>query len=394
MDNVCHTLVGAACARAGLARPTRFAAATSMIAANLPDVDVLVFATEVPSVAFRRGWTHGVLAQAALPALLALVIVAIGRRFPRQVTHTGCAEPAIGPLLVLSYVGVLSHVFLDLLNNYGVRLLMPFSGRWFYGDALFILDPWLWGLFGAAVVLGRGGRVRRARTCLIVAGVYIVCMIGSARAARQIVLDSWRATAGSAPQAWMVGPAPVNPFRKAVIIDVDDRYRTGTFTWFPLRTGLTDAPVMKNDDHPAIAVARRDARIAGILVWARFPFWELGTTAGGTRVTVRDMRFAGLRRGGFSATAVVPEVRRGALPYRWASTPGLKPGPTARDVQAAPDRRRSVRGDCRPRRTGTARAPDMNRTGPDVRRPPGPAACRARRRDTGSTVPSARRRLS
>ena len=55
MDNVCHTLVGAAFGEAGLKRRTRFGGATLMIAANLPDLDVLVFTTDVPSVAFRRG---------------------------------------------------------------------------------------------------------------------------------------------------------------------------------------------------------------------------------------------------------------------------------------------------------------------------------------------------
>src|SRR5215510_3396949 len=59
MDNLCHTLVGAALGEAGLKRRTRFGNATLMIASNLPDVDVLVFASNTPPVAFRRGWTHG-----------------------------------------------------------------------------------------------------------------------------------------------------------------------------------------------------------------------------------------------------------------------------------------------------------------------------------------------
>ncbi len=71
MDNVCHTLVGAALAETGLKHRTRYGAAALMIAANLPDVDVLVFATNTPSVAFRRGWTHGILAQLLLPVALA-----------------------------------------------------------------------------------------------------------------------------------------------------------------------------------------------------------------------------------------------------------------------------------------------------------------------------------
>ena len=304
MDNVCHTLVGAACARAGLTRPTRFAAVTSMIAANLPDLDVLVFVTDVPSVAFRRGWTHGILAQAALPALLAAVMFAAARRSSRG-SDGGNPPPALGPLLFLSYLGVLSHVFLDYLNNYGVRLLMPFSGRWFYGDSLFIVDPWLWLVFGAALVMGRGGRIGRVRICLAAACVYIVCMIGSARAARSVVLDAWTRTGASAPRSFMVGPVPVTPFRKAIIVDAGDQFRTGTFTWLPPRVVYTPAAVRKNDDHPAIARAHRDPRVAGVLVWARFPFWEIDPAADGTRVTVRDMRFAGIGRGGFSATVTV-----------------------------------------------------------------------------------------
>jgi len=42
MDNVCHTLVGAALGEAGLKRRTRFGSVTLMLSSNLPDVDVFV----------------------------------------------------------------------------------------------------------------------------------------------------------------------------------------------------------------------------------------------------------------------------------------------------------------------------------------------------------------
>jgi inner membrane protein len=303
MDNVCHTLLGAACARAGFVGKTRFAAVTSMIAANLPDLDVLVFAVDVPSVAFRRGWTHGVLAQAALPALLAWAVLVIGRSTRRDAA-ANAPPTALKPLLVLSYLGVLSHVFLDYLNNYGVRLLMPFSDRWFYGDALFIIDPWLWVVFGAAALAGRHGSVRSARFGLLVAAVYILCMIGSARAARSMVLDAWQRDFGT-PQELMVGPVPVTPFRKALIIDAGDHYRTGAFTWSPRLIAFSDTRTAKNDTDPAAQAARADPRVSGILTWSRFPFWTIEPESDGRRVTVRDMRFRGIGRGGFTATVVV-----------------------------------------------------------------------------------------
>jgi hypothetical protein len=108
MDNLCHTLAGAAMGEAGLKTRTRFGNATLMVAANLPDIDVLVFATSAPAVTFRRGWTHGVLAMAVLPLLLTAFMMAWDRWRPRRDT---AGPPArLGMLLLLSYVGVGSHV--------------------------------------------------------------------------------------------------------------------------------------------------------------------------------------------------------------------------------------------------------------------------------------------
>ena len=43
MDNLCHSLVGAALGKAGLARRTTLGMSTLVIANNLPDLDVAVF---------------------------------------------------------------------------------------------------------------------------------------------------------------------------------------------------------------------------------------------------------------------------------------------------------------------------------------------------------------
>src|SRR4029450_684545 len=198
MDNLCHTLTGAALAEAGLKHRTRFASAALMIAANLPDVDVLAFAAGTPPRALRRGWTHGVLAQALLPVVLTAAFVAVDRwRPPRP----GSAPLRTSALLLLGYIGVLSHVAMDWLNNYGVRLLMPFSGRWFYGDAVFIVDPWLWLTLAAGVLLARragpersrrAGRARMAAIAVVIATVYIGAMVISARAGRAHVRGAGR----------------------------------------------------------------------------------------------------------------------------------------------------------------------------------------------------------
>jgi inner membrane protein len=287
VDNLCHTLVGAALGEAGLKRRTAFGDATLMIASNLPDIDVLVFATGTPSVAFRRGWTHGVLADVLLPLVFAGIVVLIARR-------RGRADVRPAQILLLAYIGVLLHVLMDLLNTYGVRLLMPFSDRWFYGDVLFIIDPWLWIVLGAGIWLARRWRsVTPARASLLLAAAYVMVMLVSARLARGEIADRWQQVEGKAPQALMVGPVPVTPLRRQVIIDAGNRYETGTFTWQPRSVRFDPADVPKNDADPRIAVARNAPNIRAFLVWSRFPFWTFEPADGGTRVTVGDMRFVG-----------------------------------------------------------------------------------------------------
>jgi inner membrane protein len=305
MDNLCHTLVGAAFGEAGLKRLTRFGNAALMISANLPDIDVLVFATDTPSVAFRRGWTHGILAQALLPLILTAIIAVIARRRSPATTGAGDEPPPlrVGWLLLLCDIGVYSHVFLDYLNNYGVRLLAPIDWRWFYGDAVFIVDPWLWIALGAGVWLARRRRTTMpAIGSLAFATCYIALMLMSARAARAVVIDAWRSTRGAAPQALMVGPVPLWPFTREVVVDAGDRYETGTFSWSGASVTFDRGAVPKNNDAPEVSAAREAANVRAFLVWSRFPHWELQRGSDGTVVTVRDMRF-GTR---FGAATLVP----------------------------------------------------------------------------------------
>jgi inner membrane protein len=288
MDNLCHTLVGAAFGEAGLKHRVRHGNAILMVAANIPDVDVLGFVTSTPAVAIRRGWTHGLLAQALLPVLFSLAIVGVERVF----AGPSAPRSRLRPLLLLSYIGVLSHVGLDWLNNYGVRLLMPWSNEWFYGDSIFIVDPFLWLVLAAGVWLAR----RRARNLAAVAAIGLACiyiagMVWSARAARREVRDAWIEQRGGPPHALMVGPAFANPLRRVIIVDAGDAYYSGAFEWLPTRIAFNGRVVPRLDQHPAVVRAREHPDIRAVLVWARFPYYEVEPVMEGTRVTVRDMRF-------------------------------------------------------------------------------------------------------
>lgn len=146
-------MVGGTLAAAGLRRVTPLATTALLVGANLPDVDVVTaMAGPYASLALRRGLTHGIPALLILPLLLTAVLLFWDRRVRRRLEPSGRTAKGL-PLLGISYLAVATHPTLDWLNNYGMRWLLPFDGRWNYGDALFIIDPWVWLILGGGLFL-------------------------------------------------------------------------------------------------------------------------------------------------------------------------------------------------------------------------------------------------
>ncbi len=152
MENVSHTLAGLALARSGLGRRTPLATTALVAGANLPDIDLLwsSFRSTLVYFHYHRGWTHALAGHAVLTIALWACLLAIGR-FLTGRDPAARARPA--PLLLASALGVGSHVAMDLANSYGVRLLLPWIDRWFYGDLWVIVDPWLWLILGGSVFM-------------------------------------------------------------------------------------------------------------------------------------------------------------------------------------------------------------------------------------------------
>ena len=303
MDNLCHSLVGMALSRAGLNKRTALATSTLVIANNLPDIDVGVFATGTLAMSFRRGWTHGVLAQLTLPialtgAMLLYDRLQASRRAGQQASRTPHDVVRPGQLLLLSYIGVLLHVFMDFTNSYGVRLLMPFSDRWFYGDALYIVDPWLYLTLGLGWWMAKTNP-RPARIGVTIAAIYVMTMLASNVVARREVASGLVRAGRSADSKFMVTPVIVNPFKREVIVDVGDRYEKGNL-WFdplphfrPAGFGIT-----KGLDQPEVQQALQLPRARAFLRWSRFPFVQVDPAGA---VWINDYRYANAGPYGWSA---------------------------------------------------------------------------------------------
>jgi len=341
MDPLTHTLVGASLAQTRVARGP-LATATCLMGANLPDIDAATYFLEGDiALGVRRGWTHGILAMAILPAVLTWIMLQIDRiRCERDPIATPIP---VGRLAGLAYLSTLSHPALDWLNTYGVRLLMPFDGRWFYGDTLFIVDPWLWLILGTVTLMAHshsrplivgwialgviavnlvtgvagvplplralwclglalviGIRIRRhgappvpwlASCCLVLATSYIVAMITSSQFVEQQVTE-WAQARGLKPTHIMVIPAPADPFRRTVLLADEQHYHRFTFDWLAAeRISPTGRHIDIGNDHPAATAALASPDAWGLATWTRFPTFQVESLEDGHRVTIGDVRF-------------------------------------------------------------------------------------------------------
>jgi len=348
MDPLAHTLFGATMAEAGLKRKTALATATLLIGANIPDIDALaMFVSEDYALWFRRGWTHGILALMIWPFLLTGIMIGIDRLVEKRMRRRNRMRkgPPMRPLMLLgiAFLGVWSHPLLDLLNTYGVRLLMPFSDTWFYGDTLFIVDPWFWLLAGAGVVLARSKSwfgisgwilLGTAVTVLIttadvvpfflkviwligLSAIIIVRWSGRHRGATQpiaftlltlllfyiaFMITGSKMTAsharaqltedGAEIKQVMANPLPARALLRTGIAASDTHYFRFRMNWLrPESFERIGEPIPIEEPDEIIKAALTSPEIRGLKNWIRFPAYEVRQLDDGWRVFIRDLRY-------------------------------------------------------------------------------------------------------
>ncbi len=300
MDNLTHSLIGALLGQAGLKRKTGLAMPTLIVAANIPDIDGVCMPLGTVSLAMRRGITHGPIAMLLLPLLLAGAMIAFDRWQARRGTRPAGRLP-VRPiwLLVLAYVGCLSHPLFDWMNSYGIRLLEPFSSRWFYGDALFIVDPWLLAILGAGIWLSRrreqaqgAAAMRPARIAIAGVVAYIAINLVISGVAARRVLDH-----APDPAVAVANPMPLTFWKREVLWRGAGLYGSYIVTpWADVREARPPRPIGMDDPRIAERLPGNAAARA-LLFWSRLPVAEVR----GDTIVLGDQRFQG--RGGGTFTA-------------------------------------------------------------------------------------------
>jgi len=178
MDNLAHSLVGLTSAKAGLDRLSPYATTVCVISANAADADfVSLLGDRWALLQYHRGITHSIVGTIAI----GLLIPALAYAIERTVSSIRKRAPRIRfrGLLLASMVAAATHPVMDWTNNYGVRPLLPWSGRWFYGDLVFIVDPYIWLTLGALAFLMTSNSRRKLFGWSFV-GLFATLVVGAA----------------------------------------------------------------------------------------------------------------------------------------------------------------------------------------------------------------------
>jgi len=253
--------------------------------------------------------------------------------------------PPMRPIMLLgiAFLGVWSHPLLDLLNTYGVRLLMPFSGTWFYGDTLFIIDPWFWLLAGAGVVLARSESwfgisgwilLGTAVTALIttaevvpfflkviwligLSAIIIVRWSGRHRGATQpiaftllsllifyiaFMIAGSKMTAsharaqlnegGAEIRQVMANPLPARALLRTGVAASETHYYRFRMNWFrPESFERIGDPIPIEAPDSIVEAALNSPDVRGFRNWMRFPDYEVEQLDDGWKVIIRDLRY-------------------------------------------------------------------------------------------------------
>lgn len=147
MDNISHTLMsiglGATMAQHVPSPWRRACVWTAVIAGNLPDIDIVttVFSQQSKLVYLlhHRGHTHTI----PYVLLTGLLVGWIAWQWQRKSLACVGATPRT-VLLITGVLGASLHLGMDWWNSYGVHPFYPFDNRWYYGDAVFIVEPLIW----------------------------------------------------------------------------------------------------------------------------------------------------------------------------------------------------------------------------------------------------------
>ena len=300
MEPVTHALTSIALGRAGLNKITRAATPMLLVSGLIADVD---WVTRLGGAdIFLRGHrtaTHSLVGTTAIIVVVAAASWFAGRKYPKYAV-------GILPALIICAIGAGAHLLLDLLNGYGVKLLWPFSPKWYAWDLADAVDSWILFFLLAGLLIPELFRLvleeigskpkRHGRQRGAIVGLVFVALVIAGRGfahQRAVALLDARDYRGQTPLEVAAFPRPSNPLLWSGVAETDNALFNMEVPLGPGREFDSELADVHFKPQPSLTLKNAVSSPTAIefLNFARFPLASVQPEGDGFQVRLRDMRF-------------------------------------------------------------------------------------------------------
>lgn len=290
MDPVTHTLSGFVVGKTISKNKTIIA--IILISSLIPDIDIVLrLHSRELFLMYHRGITHGIGALFLFPLLPAIIF-----------------RKKLGFLKVyaFSFIAYGLHLFLDLTNQYGTKILSPFDWNSYNLSLTFIIDPYVLLPLLVVVLLSLKFK-KQAKFLYILSMVFIALYIGTKAYFKAEARDFLKQKIEA--HQYRVYPLPNDFLRWWFVAKHSDEYITGFVDLFTKRVYIDEKYRIKND--PAIIRSKEAEAVKSLLSLAKHPVAELKQEGDVIVVIWKELSYGFLPNNRFTAKVWLKETSQG-----------------------------------------------------------------------------------
>lgn len=272
MDPITHGLAGITIANLGFRRKS--AMWVLLISSILPDIDYVtrLWGTDV-FLKYHRGITHGILALFIVPAIIGLIF---GLR------------KGFFYYFFIALFGYATHLFMDLTNQYGMRILSPLDWQQYSLDLTFIIDPYITTGLIISVILCRFNK-KRAIAIAIITVFLLIAYTGGRYYLQGKTKDFLREQLEA--NTYKMCPLPNDFLRWWFIARSGNEIKAGFADLFTKRVCIQELYRIV-DKEPFIERSKENRVVKNFLYFARYPYPEVRKDSEKTTVLWRELSYS------------------------------------------------------------------------------------------------------
>ncbi|WP_353683245.1 metal-dependent hydrolase [Thermodesulfovibrio sp. 3907-1M] len=290
MDPVTHTLSGFVVGKTITKNKTIFA--IILVASILPDIDIILrFHSRELFLMYHRGITHGIGALFLFPLLPGII-------FRKKLGFLKAYASA--------FIAYAVHLFLDLTNQYGTKILSPFDWNSYSLSLTFIVDPYV--LLPLLTVVVLSIKFKKHAKFLYIFSIVFIALYIATKAYLKAEARAFLKQNIEAHQ-YRVYPLPNDFLRWWFVTRHSDEYITGFVDLFTKRVCVDEKYRIKND--PAIIKSKEAEAVKALLSFAKHPIAQLRHEGDVTVVIWKELSYGFLPNDRFTAKVWLKETPQG-----------------------------------------------------------------------------------